>query len=295
MSWQAEILTELAARSPGGYEAAGPLASEPTALAALALAGAGRFAAAARCADWLQELQHRDGSLGVMAGQPAPQWPTSLAILAWHQLDRAADASDYSKPIACATKWALDSRGTTTERKQQIGHDTALVGWSWAADTHSWLEPTAFFVLALKAVGQGEHPRTREAMRLLFDRLLPNGGCNYGNTIVLGQPLLPHIQPTGIAMWALGGEEVQDHRIGLSLDYLEQQLSERTATASLCYGLLGLSANCRRPREAESWLEAAYRREQQRGPSCYKLALIALAATPRVARITNDELLTTGR
>lgn len=295
MSWQAEILTELVARSPGGYEAAGPLASEPTALAALALAAAGQFAAARRCGDWLQTLQNRDGSIGVMAGQPDPHWPTSLALLAWTRLDHAAGGSGYGDSIARATRWALDSRGTTTERKQQIGHDTAIVGWSWAADTHSWLEPTAFFVLALKAVGQGEHPRTREAVRLLVDRLLPDGGCNYGNTIVLGQPLLPHAQPTGIAMWSLGGEEVQDRRIVSSLDYLEKQLSERTSTASMCYGLLGLAAHGRRPSDAENWLEAAYRREQQRGPYCYKLALIALAATPRVARLTNDGLLTTGR
>jgi hypothetical protein len=281
MAWKSKLIAELGARAPGGYLPAGPLATEPTALAAIALAAAaGKIDTAARSADWLQDQQSRDGSIGVMTGQLAPQWPTSLAMLAWQMVDRA----QYADAIARAASWTLDARGTTTDRKEQIGHDTALIGWPWAAGTHSWLEPTAFFVLALRAIGQGEHPRTREGVRLLVDRILPHGGCNYGNTIVLGQPLLPHVQSTGIALWALGGEQIDDRRIGLSLDYLEQNLSDRTATASLCYALMGLAAHGRRPADADRWLEATFEREYKRGPTCYKLALLALAATLRVAR-----------
>jgi hypothetical protein len=206
-------------------------------------------------------------------------------MLAWQQVDR----TKYADAILRATQWALSARGTTTQRKEQIGHDTALVGWSWADGTHSWLEPTAFFVLALKATGHGDHPRTREGVRMLVDRMLPDGGCNYGNTIVLGQPLLPHVQSTGIALWALGGEQVNDRRIGLSLDYLERLLADRTATASLCYALLGLAAHGRRPPDADRWLEAAFRRELEHRPNCYKFALLALAATPPAARPSDEQ------
>jgi len=50
------------------------------------------------------------------------------------------------------------------------------------------------------------HPRADEAVQLMLDRILPGGGCNYGNTIVLDQLLRPHIQPTGIVLLALAGD-----------------------------------------------------------------------------------------
>lgn len=136
------------------------------------------------------------------------------------------------------------------------------------------------FVMALKASGQANHPRTREAVNLIIDRLLPEGGCNYGNTIVLGQVLLPHVQPTGLAMLALAGEQCQDERIEKSLDYLEKQLSGESSTASLCYGLLGLAAHGRRSSRAAKWLNQAFDRLVQNGTNSYKLALIALASCP---------------
>ena len=175
-------------------------------------------------------------------------------------------------------------RGSVLPPNSNIGHDTTIAGWSWAADTHSWLEPTCFYVIALKAAGQGKNPRVRDGLRLIADRLLPAGGCNYGNTQVLGQILLPHLQPTGIAMMALAGTSVQDHRIEASLRYLastlqNEQSSPRTmSTASLCFGLLGLTAHHRRPPAAGSWLEAATQREVQQELSFYKLGLLALAS-----------------
>ena len=151
-----------------------------------------------------------------------------------------------------------------------------LVGWSWAEDTHSWLEPTALFAIALKSTEFAGHERTREAVRLIVDRLLPAGGCNYGNTIVLGQTLLSHIQPTGLAMLALAGEANNDLRIEKSLELLENSLGPESPVASLCYGLLALRAHDRLPAGASGWLESA----AERTSSCYKRALIALAAAP---------------
>ena len=176
--------------------------------------------AARRAADWLVEQQAKNGAVGVTSTQATPCWPTSLAILLWQAI---GDRDQYGEPIGRAVDWTLHEQGETHEQRPYVGHDTTLVGWSWAAHTHSWLEPTAMFVLALKAVGQSQHPRTREAVRLLVDRLLPHGGCNYGNTIVLGQELLPHVQPTGIVMMALADEQITDPRIELSLKYLEQR------------------------------------------------------------------------
>jgi hypothetical protein len=274
MQWQRELIERLAAAVPGGYFALGEAASEPTALAGLALHAHGLEASAQLAADWLAERQEPDGSVGVTALRPAPRWPTSLAILLWQAL---SNAERFGRAIARAVDWALNDRGETHAQRPFVGHDSTLVGWSWAANTHSWLEPTAMFLLALKAVGQAQHARTREAVQLLVDRLLPTGGCNYGNTFVLGQQLLPHVEPTGLVLMALGDEQIADPRIERSLQYLERELSADTTTASLCYGLLGLAAHDRRIANQGNLLETAYRRTVHRDASPYKLALIALA------------------
>jgi hypothetical protein len=274
MTWQRELWDRLEASTPGGYFARGEAASEPTALAGLALAAAGRREAAQAAGDWLVSQQSEAGTVGVTATRPTPCWPTALAILHWRRLD---DQRRFGPAIDRAVAWSLAERGRTHERRPHAGHDTTLVGWSWAAETHSWLEPTAMFVLALKAVGQSQHPRTREAVRLMIDRLLPEGGCNYGNTIVLGQELLPHLEPTGLVLTALADEPTADPRLERSLAYLERELTADTPTASLAYGLLGLAAHNRTPSEQAIWLEAAYRRTVQQGASPFKSALIALA------------------
>ncbi len=287
MSWLADLLDRLAACVPCGYHAAGPVSSEPTALAALALLANGRDDAALKGTAWLGHLQNADGSVGPTETQTTPGWPTSLAVLcatAWKAAtssenhrglpSSAAATFDTSRAIA----WILQTRGEALPRASEMGHDTTLVGWPWIEDTHSWIEPTAMHILALKAVGRTDHPRTREAVRLLIDRLLPDGGCNYGNTVVMGQVLRPHLQPTGLAMLALAGERDRDGRIKKSLDYLAAELSPRTAAASLSYGLLGLAAHGRLPANSSAWLQATFRRTIARDASPYRLALISLAA-----------------
>jgi hypothetical protein len=287
MSWLDDLLDRLAAQIPCGYHATGPASSEPTALAALALIAYGRRDAASKALAWLTQLQDAGGSVGPTASQSTPGWPTSLAVLcatAWKTAtasqshcglpSSAAPAFDTERAVA----WILETRGEALPRVPEMGHNTTLVGWPWIEETHSWIEPTAMHVLALKAVGQGTHPRTREAVRLLVDRLLPEGGCNYGNTVVMEQVLRPHLQPTGLAMLALAGESDRDGRIEKSLDYLTAELSPRTASASLCYGLLGLAAHGCLPADASKWLETAYRRTLARDASRYRLALVALAA-----------------
>ncbi len=292
MTQLAQNLRFLATNSAWGYQVGGPSAAEPAALACLALTCHQQHDDARLPAQWLAAIQARDGSVGVNASQNRPAWPTSLAILAWNHLDTTTGRREYTDASARAVRWSLEAHGTTAPRQAHIGHDTTLTGWSWAADTHAWVEPTCMFIMALKAVGQVHHERTREAVSLIVDRLLPEGGCNYGNTIVLGQALLPHIQPTGLAMLALAGEDASDVRIKKSLAYLEQQLSGESSTSSLCYGLMGLAAHGRHPMPASVWLEEAYDRLAQRGASCYKRALTALASCPHQDWLRSTEPLT---
>jgi hypothetical protein len=278
MSWLHAAIDRLESARDWSYHANGPAATEPTALAALALAAHKKTASAQRALDWLTRAQAADGTLGVTIAEKTPCWPTALAVLAWQAWDEANGSSRYAGCTDRAARWLLSAQGNTSERSPLIGHDTTLVGWPWVLGTHSWLEPTAYAVLALKAAGHAKHARTREALRLLVDRLLPSGGCNYGNTIVMGQELLPHVQPTGLVLLALAAEDIKDPRLERSLLYLEQSIAATTALPSLAFALLGLSAFGRRPAAADAWLDAASRRPQILGPSAYSDALAALAA-----------------
>ena len=287
MDWIEKIVQQLSARPIGGYIPDGPPATEPTALAAWALARRGRLEPAERAANWLLRAQSSEGSVGINADHDWPRWPTPLAVLAWSALDRAARGIStesahreaYKRAIDMAVGWMLRHKGKTLPRDASVlGHDTELVAWPWVEGTHSWIEPTAMHVLALKTIGRADHPRTREAVAMLPDRQLKTGGCNYGNTVVLGQRLRPHVQPTGLALLALADETDNRGRIARSLRYLERALSEQTTTTSLCWALMALTAHGRRPPHADRWLRSAFGRRSRQGAATHHLALLALAA-----------------
>ncbi len=173
---------------------------------------------------------------------------------------------------------AAENQGMPLENTPSMGHDTTLIGWPWVVGTHSWYEPTCLAVLALKAHGYANHPRCLEGIRVLQDRLLPRGGANYGNTLVLGQHLMPHLQPTGLALLALAGTNDESGRQALSREYLLRELPLLPGAASLAYGIIGLHAQGYELPEAESLLQAAAARVLRRDTSPYRLALLCWAA-----------------
>lgn len=257
------------------YHPGGPGAAEPAAWCALALSAHGRVDDALPAAKWLAQIQAEDGAVGIDALHTTPSWPTSLAILSW----KAVDDDRFARPIWRAMEWTLLARGKTMKPNDQIGHDPRILGWSWADDTHAWMEPTCLFVLALKAADYRLHNRCRQGVALIRDRLLDEGGCNYGNTEVLGQMTMPHVQPTGLALMALADENLQDPRIEKSINYLLDEIHQHTPPASLSYALMGLTMQGVRPVYSDQLLTAAVSRLDIRNESCYKLALLALAAT----------------
>ena len=139
------------------YRGAKQSNSEPAAWAALALSQWDAVEAARKPAEWLAGLQQGDGSVGISAAEREPRWPTALAILAWRAVDAWDEVPQFQEHVDKAVAWALANHGKPAPKSPEVGHDTMFLGWSWAADTHSWLEPTAMFVLALKAVGKSQH------------------------------------------------------------------------------------------------------------------------------------------
>lgn len=275
-------LRRLAAANRWTYRGSHESTAEAVAWSALALAAWQKLPAARRAADWLSGIQQPDGSVSVFAEELEPRWPTSLALLAWCAIDERTGRRDYQESRSRAVEWCLADRGKAGQRSPQIGHDPSIVGWSWAANTASWLEPTCFHVLALAAAGCGDHQRAQEGRRLIVDRLLPDGGANYGNTLVLGQKLVPHPAPTGVALVALAGNATDDPRIDRSLDYIEQTLEPGMTPMSLAWAIMGLTAHNRRPRHAEAWIEAALKDERWQPHAANELALLLMAARPGI-------------
>lgn len=305
-------LTDSKEAVPGwGYQTGEPPAAEPTAVAILALLAGGRLQAAIDALQWLCEFQATDGSLGVRAGEPTPKWPTSLAVLAWQSALVAGrqgklllpGASQVADPPAFpaaqvrlgdegleaelqqakdrAVAWLLQAVGKPLPPMHPPGHDTSIVAWPWVAQTHSWVEPTAFSVLALKSVGLADHPRVREGVRLLLDRQLPGGGCNYGNTFVLGARLRPHVLPTALSILALAEERdaagAWDPRVQASIRWLKGAVQTDSGALSLSWSFVALHAVQQLPSDAPARWEAALQRVWRQDRAPFKLAMLALA------------------
>jgi hypothetical protein len=215
----------------------------------------------------LTDSQKSDGRVCVSADHPEAFWPTPLAALAWH------GSPEYREPQSRAVRFLVATTGRHFARTPDLAHDTSLRGWPWIADTHSMVEPTALTLLALRITGHEDHERARDAVRMLMDRQLPNGGWNYGNTAVYGQELYPQPESTGLALCALSGL-VSRADVQRSIDYLRSRILQIRVPLSLGWGLLGLGAWGKRPMEARSWVQECLERQKKYGP--YETTLISL-------------------
>ncbi len=260
----AKGLETLLARSlPGGgfaNRAQGGFCPVATAWAVLALEAWGhKDPALPSSRDRLAGVQLADGRV-CLPGHEEVFWPTPLAVLAWQP------SPAHREPLARAVRFLLDITGRHWPRSPDnpAGHDTGLKGWPWTRDAHSWTEPTALAVMALKVTGFSEHERVKEAERMLMDRQLPKGGWNYGNTLVFGQELRPLPESTGLALNALAGS-VSREMVERSLLYLKFGIAALKTPRSLAWSLMGLAAWGERPEQAAAYISACLAREGRYG------------------------------
>jgi len=185
----------------------------------------------------LSKKQSADGRLAAVDGHPEAYWPTSLALLSWLTVE------GFEIEIHRAIQFLLANSGTVSfeQDSAMVIHDLSIKGWSWTENTYSWIEPTTMGVLALKASGYGNHNRAFEAIRLILNRQLPNGGWNYGNTMVFGKQLMPIPEYTGKALCALGGYTEIDF-VKQSINYLNQKVKWIRTPQTLAWSIFGLKA-----------------------------------------------------
>jgi hypothetical protein len=264
--------------SSGGFQEqpGGDFRPDATAWSILALASSGEDnETIGRCRQRLAVEQKKDGRVSISAEHPEAFWPTALAVLAWQEdvVHREAQLQ--------AIHFLLNTFGTHGPRQDDspLGHDPSIPGWPWVNATHSWVEPTALALLALSISDKADHPRARQATRMLLDRQLASGGWNYGNTRVYGQELRPMPASTGVALQALAGHTGQTE-VEQSLIWLESIIDNTRTPFSLAWALMGLSAWGKRPRNANELIAASLDRQHILGdyPTTH-LSLLLLAAT----------------
>jgi hypothetical protein len=189
------------------------------------------------------------GGDGADAGEALRRWPARDGLL----LERAGGQPNYAfhalamLAMRAATLDHRDGNGILLEALQRVKglafppspinrQDNSIKGWSWIDDTFSWVEPTAWCLLALKRCaapsgGEVDAARIHDGERLLVDRACTGGGWNYGNSNMLGKELAPYVPTTALALLAL-----QDRRsepvVVQGLAFVERHsTSERSAMA----------------------------------------------------------------
>jgi hypothetical protein len=237
--WRSTATSELLGlgNADGGwpYQALAASATEPTALAALALADAavgGTVLSAA--ADWLVARQRAGGFFTASPTHEEGSWLTPLAALTLTRLGRTEPAITAAQALVATEVFTFDQLG-----QHVYGYDTMLKGWAWSPGAFSFIEPTAWAVLFLKQAGYGDQARVREAVDLIRNRALAAGGWNYGEPEVLGGRLFPTDAPTALVVLALANE--QDEATAAGLDWLLGRRGQITSLYSLGWAAIALN------------------------------------------------------
>jgi hypothetical protein len=200
---------------------------------------------------------------------------------------------EYEAAIVKAGRWVLGQYGNKpgllanmllmlSFKKKPVILNEDLIGWPWMTGTFSWVEPTSYFLIALKRMrrhllGTNVDERINQGESMIYDRMCAGGGWNYGNSIVYGEKLWPYADTTAIALIALQNRrDVQENR--LSFAALQNALKTVDSSLALswsilCYDVYGPDSAELRKRLISGFETTAYLGENK------SLALCVLALT----------------
>ena len=257
---------------------------EPTCWALLALGSMGSVstseweAFARPHVTFLTGIQGADGLLVETDPALANLTANGVAAIAFaHQR-----ASIPSAAIARLHAGLVNLKGVRLEQFDPK-QDGTLQGWPWVRDTFSWVEPTAWCLLATKIAGadlrsRATAARQEEAERLLANRMCTGGGWNYGNAVALGQDLRAYVPTTAVALMSMQDRR-SDPAVQQSLSMLEsQRLTEPSAMTlalvSICLRLYGLQTDS----VDDRLIEVVARSEERGNLQTVAMAMYALSA-----------------
>lgn len=264
---QEALLANVNADGGWGYQPRKASRLEPTCWALAGLHAAGALgpeavsSARALFAAWRQPDGLLIDAATLGEGRPNLAFNGLAAWLLHQRRDLAADTLVAGLLSALQTAKGITVADSTINRQ-----DGTLQGWPWIDGTFSWVEPTCWGLLALKAAGANDPiaaGRIGEAERLLIDRSCPAGGWNYGNGNMLGQDLNPYVSTTALGLIAMR-ERAEEPCVKRSLALLKaERLSEPSAMAlGLTLVALRMWSETEEIDEVERALAAQWRRTQ---------------------------------
>lgn len=288
------LRTSQAADGGWGYARDKQSAAEPTCYTLLALRQQTAADHEQRALAWLTQHTNQVGAL-TRTAQPQgnasdkvdldtlDNWGTLIAFFTLQKLGLGVELHDRY------LKYLLNSRGNLLDKKvsEELKLNGDLQAWSWARGTASWVEPTAYALLGLKANGMKAHERVQTGERFLFDRACYDGGWNYGNKEVLKVVLEPMPTNTCFALLALQDADRTHETIKKSVAYLEQEIAARQSSL-----LLSLSTLCLEiyGRPTDSLLANLLARQQANGSWRDNIHLTALAALALQIAVENKNV-----
>lgn len=263
---------------------------QPTALAELALRAHGRWSDDLGRLDFLSRCQLESGLWGAFEGDDAGSWMTSFALLA--QASRRPPSPSLDRGRRALLSWTHGYGDRLTKdflnSARQVYHlDFRLQGWPWFDATSTWVEPTAWALVALRAAGTPpSEARCLEGLRYLMDRSCRGGGWNYGNPHVLGKDLeaLPLSTAAAlIALAPLGHDPAVARSLEEGTAFLLASPRSRASLRATAWSLIALAlAKIEGPRLAplrRCWMERLEAdEEEERGPLVWALSLLAMAS-----------------
>jgi uncharacterized protein (DUF362 family) len=252
-----EALAKLSHPDGGwGYAPGQPAHLEPTCLALLALADdvARHGETIEASVRFLERNSLADGGYRLERGRPQALWPTALVLFTRLALgeNRALLAKTAQRLLTIQGRVI----GDDPEVADMMDIDMKRVGWPWALNTFSWVEPTAWACLALRAAGSGNERRVLEGLRLLLDRAFDQGGINYGNRLILGRMTEPIPTPTALMLLALQGHE--HPRIQAARVYLRKSVEKTGDLEHLGWAKLALHAHGEDASQLDEPIRRAY-------------------------------------
>jgi hypothetical protein len=205
--------------------------------------------------NFLIAAQLPDGSWPSTSEEKTGCWVTSLAC--WVLAGESEGQKKYSEAIASGLIWVCGdwprdsgwwqrTLRRLSSAKRHAKHNDSARGWGWTPGTSSWVEPTAFALLALENQDSTRLPSLAQKRRklgeaLLYDRMCPGGGWNCGNPEVYGVAGEPLVIPTTWALLALRKYPERPENLD-SLAWMEKNFSSIQAPGSYALAHVCLAA-----------------------------------------------------
>ena len=245
--------------------------------------------------DWLAERQLADGSWPLTPLLEVGSWVTPLTVFV------TAFFEQHRQRALRGAAWLLGQRGSKpgwftawrhrwAPQTMPIRLDPSLDGWSWTPNAFSFVEPTAYALIALKKLAPflqqtNAAERIRQGELLLYDRICKGGGWNCCGSEVLGKDLLPYPDTTAIALIALQNNRTTDTN-QQSLSALRKMLTQVQSGLALSWSILCLALY---GEEVSEWRQLLVRNYEQSGflgeTKTLALALLASQGSATVFQV----------